>query len=162
MSSAPYMLRGVGVHRLCSFVLSQDKDQLVKHCGDFFDEKHVGASSSVVALDWSSVHPELLLVAYQSSTSSSVSGAPAVDPMNLNGTTGGVGTADGGSCLIWNLKYRQTAPEYVFTYQVGITTAILTEFHPSLIIGGTRGGQIVLWDCRYVTTSITKDTSSAY
>uniref|UniRef100_A0A5K3F513 WD_REPEATS_REGION domain-containing protein n=2 Tax=Mesocestoides corti TaxID=53468 RepID=A0A5K3F513_MESCO len=116
---------------------TQGKDELVKYIGDFYDNSFV-CDASVVALDWSAVHPELLLVAYQSRE-----GGGVID----NGAGDGL-VSEGGSCLVWNLKYRQTAPEHIFTYQVDITAAILTEFHPNLVIGGTRGGQIVIWDSR--------------
>ncbi|EUB56052.1 Cytoplasmic dynein 1 intermediate chain 2 [Echinococcus granulosus] len=121
---------------------AQGKHQLVKYIGDFYDKTYVsgGGRGSVVALDWSAVHPELLLAAYQAQAREG------------SGVGDGNGVDEGGiecsCCCIWNLKYRQTAPEYVFTYRVDITAATLTEFHPSLVIGGTRGGQIVLWDSR--------------
>ena len=119
---------------------------MVKYVGDFFDkaciQSFTGAGRGVVvALDWSAVHPELLLAAYQRD----------------DGLVGGFGDVVGSAagtgfessfCCIWNLKYRQSAPEFVFTYQVPIRSAILTELHPSLVIGGTQGGQIVVWDCR--------------
>ncbi|KAM7536876.1 hypothetical protein Aperf_G00000087878 [Anoplocephala perfoliata] len=116
---------------------AQGKRQEVKYIGEFFDKFHTptGIQSSVVALDWSSIHPELLLAAYQSRDG----------VMGLGDTNGYI---EGSYCCLWNLKYRQTAPEYTFTYQVDITAATLTEFSPSLVIGGTKGGQIVLWDTR--------------
>ncbi|VDM35208.1 unnamed protein product [Hydatigera taeniaeformis] len=116
--------------------------QLVKYIGDFYDKSYVpgGGRSSVVSLDWSTLHPELLLAAYQSQTREG------------SGTGDGNGFSEVGvessCCCVWNLKYRQTAPEYVFTYRVDITAATLAEFNPALVIGGTRGGQIVLWDSR--------------
>ena len=109
----------------------------MKYIGDFHDKAYVpgGGRSTVVALDWSAVHPELLLAAYQT---------PASNGDGLC-TIGGI---DNSCCCLWNLKFRQTIPEYTFTYQVDITAAALTEFHPTMVIGGTKGGQIVLWDSR--------------
>ena len=110
----------------------------MKYIGDFYDKTYVpgGGRSSVVALDWSTAHPELLLAAYQTPTGSG-DGISAICGM------------ENSCCCIWNLKFRQTAPEYTFTYQVDITAATLTELHPTIVIGGTKGGQIVLWDTRY-------------
>lgn len=108
----------------------------MKYIGDFYDKTYVpgGGRSSVVALDWSTVHPELLLAAYQTQA--------------REGSGVGEDGIEGSCCCVWNLKYRQTVPEYVFTYRVDITAATLTEFNPTMVIGGTRGGQIVLWDSR--------------
>uniref|UniRef100_A0A0R3WAC8 WD_REPEATS_REGION domain-containing protein n=1 Tax=Taenia asiatica TaxID=60517 RepID=A0A0R3WAC8_TAEAS len=115
---------------------------LMKYIGDFYDKAYVpgGGRSSVVALDWSALHPELLLAAYQ---------MQAREGCGV-GDSGGVGEVgiEGSCCCVWNLKYRQATPEYVFTYRVDISAATLTEFYPHLVIGGTRGGQIVLWDSR--------------
>lgn len=117
----------------------QGKRQEVKYIGDFFDKFYAPTldQSSIVALDWSSIHPELLLAAYR-------------------GREGGIGLGDANGsvessyCCLWNLK-RQTAPEYTLNYQVEITAATLTDFHPSFVIGGTKGGQIVLWDIRFAS-----------
>lgn len=95
---------------------------------DFADEKW-SANRCVVALNWSTVHPELLLSAY------------SPDDHEASHAAKGV-------CLLWNIKYKKTSPEYVFTYQSEITSATLSEFNPSLVIGGTYGGQIILWDSR--------------
>ncbi|BHF76258.1 Cytoplasmic dynein 1 intermediate chain 2 [Sparganum proliferum] len=104
------------------------KDQeLLKFHRDFFDERW-SVNRTVTALDWSAVYPELLLTAYDANEKATH------EPE--------------GVCLIWNLKYKKTSPEYVFNFQTAITAAILTEFHPSLVIGGTYTGQIVLWDTR--------------
>lgn len=132
---------GVVIIDLSIFYYREGKRQQVKYIGDFFDKFYVPNSgqSSIVALDWSTVHPELLLASYQSREGST--GLAAVDAN---------GSIESSCCCLWNLKHRQTAPEYTFTYQVDITAAILTEFHPSTVIGGTKGGQIILWDIRFV------------
>ncbi|VDN13902.1 unnamed protein product [Dibothriocephalus latus] len=101
--------------------------ELIKLQRAFFDERW-SANRIVTALDWSSVYPELLLGAYDANEEAKN------EPQ--------------GVCLIWNLKYKKTTPEYVFNFQTAITAAILSEFHPSLVIGGTYAGQIVLWDTR--------------
>ncbi len=93
-----------------------------------FADDQLTAGRLVSAVDWSGVFPELVLAAYREREE-------AAQP--------------DGVCAIWNLKYRNmTTPEYVFRHQAPITAALLTEFHPSLVIGGTTAGQIVLWDTR--------------
>ncbi|VDO06529.1 unnamed protein product [Rodentolepis nana] len=119
---------------------AEGKRQQVKYIGDFFDKFYLpnGGRCSIVALDWSSIYPELLLAAYQSREGSV--GLAASGNANVS--------VESSCCCLWNLKHRQSAPEYTFIYQVDITAAILTEFHPSTVIGGTKGGQILLWDTR--------------
>nr|CDS25787.1 Dynein intermediate chain [Hymenolepis microstoma] len=119
---------------------AEGKRQQVKYVGDFFDKFYVpnGGQCSIVALDWSTIHPELLLAAYQSREGS----------IGLAASGNGNVSIESSCCCLWNLKHRQIAPEYTFIYQVDITAAILTEFHPSTVIGGTKGGQILLWDIR--------------
>ncbi|VDM04289.1 unnamed protein product [Schistocephalus solidus] len=109
---------------------SQD---LIKLHRNFYDERW-SANRIVTALDWSSVYPELLLGAYDANEEAK--------------------NEPKGVCLLWNLKYKKTSPEYVFNFQTAITAAILTEFHPSLVIGGTYAGQIVLWDTRCNAVSV--------
>lgn len=81
-------------------------------------------------MDWSPIFPELLLGAYHANDE-----APH-DP--------------DGVCLVWNLKFQKTTPEYIFHCQSAVTSATFATYHPNLIIGGTYSGQIVLWDNRYL------------
>jgi dynein intermediate chain len=40
------------------------------------------------------------------------------------------------------------APEFTFTCQTELTSAIFHKFNPKLVIGGTYTGQILIWDTR--------------
>ncbi|TNN18659.1 Cytoplasmic dynein 1 intermediate chain 2 isoform 5 [Schistosoma japonicum] len=103
------------------------RHQLVRFGRDFFDDRW-SRRRLVTALDWSPVFPELLLGAYHANDE-----APH-DP--------------DGVCLVWNLKFQKTTPEYIFHCQSAVTSATFATYHPNLIIGGTYSGQIVLWDNR--------------
>ncbi|KAK4474711.1 hypothetical protein MN116_001838 [Schistosoma mekongi] len=103
------------------------RHQLVRFGRDFFDDRW-SRRRLVTALDWSPVFPELLLGAYHANDE-----APH-DP--------------DGVCLVWNLKFQKTTPEYIFHCQSALTSATFATYHPNLIIGGTYSGQIVLWDNR--------------
>uniref|UniRef100_A0A5K3FCZ1 WD_REPEATS_REGION domain-containing protein n=1 Tax=Mesocestoides corti TaxID=53468 RepID=A0A5K3FCZ1_MESCO len=104
---------------------------------------------TVTALDWSTVHPEAVLAAYSQPIReeefilSPVSSFPPPD----------------GVCLVWNLKAKKC--ESVLTCQTPITTAIFSDFHPNLIIGGTYVGQIVVWDTRVNRQTPVQRTSFA-
>ncbi|SPJ10614.1 cytoplasmic dynein intermediate chain, putative [Plasmodium sp. DRC-Itaito] len=52
-----------------------------------------------------------------------------------------------GYVLLWNVTMKNR-PEYVFTSESSVCTALFNKFHPHLIIGGTYTGNIVLWDIR--------------
>lgn len=82
----------------------------------------------ISSFDWCTQYPELLVAAYTSSE-------------HQPNTPDGV-------CLIWNLKFKQTMPEYILTCQSPVMSCCFTKFHPNLIVGGTYSGQIVLWDNR--------------
>ena len=52
-----------------------------------------------------------------------------------------------GLILLWSLAMRKK-PEFTFTCQTEITSAIFHKFNPKLIIGATYTGQILIWDTR--------------
>lgn len=93
----------------------------------FYDEKW-SKNRCVTAFDWSAQYPELLLASYYTNEQ-----APS-DP--------------DGTLLVWNMKFKNTSPEYIFHCQSPIMSCCFAKFHPSLIVGGTYSGQIVLWDMR--------------
>lgn len=103
------------------------RHQLLRSGRDFFDDRW-SRKRIVTALDWSPIFPELLLGAYHINEEA---------PHEPDGV-----------CLIWNLKFQKTTPEYIFHCQSPITSATMATYHPNLIIGGTYSGQIVLWDTR--------------
>lgn len=93
----------------------------------FVDEKW-SKNRCVTGFDWSAQYPELLLASYYTNEQ-----APS-DP--------------DGTILVWNMKFKSTSPEYIFHCQSPIMSCCFAKFHPSLIVGGTYSGQIVLWDMR--------------
>lgn len=93
----------------------------------YFDERW-SKNRCVTGFDWSAQYPELLLSSYYTNEQN-----PS-DP--------------DGSLLVWNMKFKNTSPEYVFHCQSSIMSGCFAKFHPSLIVGGTYSGQIVLWDMR--------------
>ncbi|KAF5400359.1 Cytoplasmic dynein intermediate chain [Paragonimus heterotremus] len=106
---------------------ASQRHQLLRFGRDFYDDRW-SKRRCVTALDWSPSFPELLLGAYHSNEDA---------PHEPHGV-----------CLIWNLKYQKSTPEYIFHCQSPVTSATLATYHPNLVIGGTYSGQIVLWDNR--------------
>lgn len=93
----------------------------------FLDERW-SHNRNVTAMDWSSHHPELLLVSYYTNP-------------NIPHDPDGV-------ALMWDLKFEKDTPDYIFNCQSPITSIAFSKFHPSYVIGGTYSGQIILWDMR--------------
>jgi len=93
----------------------------------FFDEKW-SKNRTVTSFDWSAQYPELLVASYNNNEDS------PTDP--------------DGVCLVWNMKFKKTTPEYILHCQSPITSVCFAKYHPNLIVGGTYSGQIVLWDNR--------------
>ncbi|OON17260.1 WD domain, G-beta repeat protein, partial [Opisthorchis viverrini] len=114
---------------LAHFVIlsASQRHQLLRFGRDFYDDRW-SRRRCVTALDWSPSYPELLLGSYFSNEDA---------PHEPDGV-----------CLIWNLKFQKTTPEYIFHCQSPVTSATLALFHPNLVIGGTYSGQIVIWDNR--------------
>lgn len=83
----------------------------------------------VSAVEWSTVHPELIYTAYGAKQSGSLH-----DPE--------------GVVCVWNTKYKKDTPEFVFHCPSPITSLALSPYSPNLTIGGTYSGQIVIWDNR--------------
>ncbi|KAG5443664.1 Cytoplasmic dynein 1 intermediate chain, partial [Clonorchis sinensis] len=106
---------------------ASQRHQLLRFGRDFYDDRW-SRRRCVTALDWSPSYPELLLGSYFSNEDA---------PHEPDGV-----------CLIWNLKFQKTTPEYIFHCQSPVTSATLALFHPNLVIGGTYSGQIVIWDNR--------------
>nr|CAG8432988.1 7438_t:CDS:10 [Entrophospora candida] len=65
-----------------------------------------------------------------------------------------------GVVLVWNLHLIER-PEFVFHSQSDVLTTMFSEFHPTLIVGGTYSGQIVLWDMRAKSLPVHKTPLSA-
>jgi len=96
---------------------------------------------SVTSLDWSKRHQNLLLVAYSASEASS--------------------SDSDGVVLVWGVPNVLERPEFVFTCQSPVTTAFFHDYQPTVVVGGTYSGQIVLWDTRAGSTPIQRSPLSA-
>ncbi|XP_002156043.2 cytoplasmic dynein 1 intermediate chain 2 isoform X1 [Hydra vulgaris] len=93
----------------------------------FFDERW-SKHRCVTCMDWSQLHPELLVASYNQNE---------LSPQDPDGVA-----------LIWNMKYHKQTPEYIFHNQSAIMSVCFAQFHPNLLVGGSYSGQIVLWDNR--------------
>ena len=104
-----------------------DSENLVHPLVEFYDESC--AKKTVTSLEWSMKYPELLLSCYSKRS----------DDFNANQKNGLI--------YIWSMAIRKT-PEFTFTCQPEITSAIFHPYNPKLIIGGTHTGQVLIWDTR--------------
>lgn len=87
------------------------------------------AHRAVADLDFSTCHPELVAAAY---TRRSV----ALRDDDHDGVVG-----------VWNL-HAPRHPDFVLTASADLVAVLASPFHPTLYVGGTTGGQVVLWDAR--------------
>ncbi|TPX32838.1 hypothetical protein SmJEL517_g04142 [Synchytrium microbalum] len=111
----------------------------VKEVCTFYDERWT-RNRALTSVGWSPKFPELLLGSYNKNTSS------PNDPDGL--------------VLVWNLHLAER-PEFIFHAQSDVTSAIFSEFHQNLIVGGTSTGQIVLWDTRSKSIPVLKTPLSS-
>lgn len=102
------------------------KGRRVRQIAQFYDERW-SRKRMISDMNFSSKFPELLLASYTKNPS-----APQ-DPSGL--------------VQIWNM-HLHSRPEYTFHSTSDILTAKFSPFHPSLIIGGSYAGQVLLWDTR--------------
>ena len=112
-----------------------DSGNLVHPIMEFHDESC--AKKIVTSLEWSLKYPELLLACYSKRT----------DDFNANQKNGLI--------HIWSLAVRKV-PEFTFTCQPEITSAIFHPYNPKLIMGGTHTGQVLIWDTRGKQTAVYK------
>ncbi|XP_067132730.1 cytoplasmic dynein 1 intermediate chain 2-like isoform X3 [Centruroides vittatus] len=105
-----------------------DKTGIKLSLNRYFVDDHWSKNRTVTSFDWSSQFPELLVASYNNNEDS---------PHDPDGV-----------CLVWNMKFKKTTPEYVFHCQSAVMSSCFAKFHPNLVIGGTYSGQIVLWDNR--------------
>ncbi|RIA97919.1 WD40-repeat-containing domain protein [Glomus cerebriforme] len=111
----------------------------VKYVNSFFDDRWT-KNRSVTDVNWSRRNPELCVASYNK------------NPIAMN--------EPDGVALVWNLKLLER-PEFVFHSQSDVLTTMFSEFHPTLVIGGTYSGQIVLWDNRSKSLPVLKTPLSA-
>ena len=94
----------------------------------FFDDTLL-ATRAVTDVDWSTHHPELVVASY-----------------NRKRVLRHEDDHDG-LVAVWNLHVRDR-PEMVFTAPTDVVSVLASPFHPHLFVGGTFGGQVLLWDAR--------------
>ena len=111
-----------------------DSNDLVHPLLEFYDKST--ESRTISALEWSIKYPELLLSCYSQRTDEFFN-------------------QQNGLIHIWNLANRNE-PEFKFTNQAEITSAIFHPYNPRLIIGGTETGIVMVWDTRGKQTPIAK------
>eukprot|EP01088_Endostelium_zonatum_P020526 TRINITY_DN7616_c0_g1_i1.p1 TRINITY_DN7616_c0_g1~~TRINITY_DN7616_c0_g1_i1.p1 ORF type:complete len:875 (+),score=363.98 TRINITY_DN7616_c0_g1_i1:2490-5114(+) len=104
---------------------------------------------AVSDMAWSPRFNDLIAVSYSLPSSSSGPGdsSSASGARDEVASVIGAGDADGVVC-IWSIHGTLQRPEYVFTCQSPVTSVLLPKYHPTLVVGGTYSGQIVLWDTR--------------
>jgi len=91
----------------------------------------------ITSINWSQKYPELLLASY----------ASVHNRMEETVHMDNAWLEPDGSVLVWNL-HMSKRPEYSFSCQSGIHTALFHPAHPKLIVGGCENGQLVIWDMR--------------
>lgn len=94
----------------------------------FFDDTLL-STRAVTDVDWSTQHPELVVASY-----------------NRKRVLRHEDDHDG-LVAVWNLHVRDR-PEFVFTAPTDVVSVLASPFHPHLFVGGTFGGQVLLWDTR--------------
>ncbi|CAG8500152.1 10640_t:CDS:2, partial [Acaulospora colombiana] len=121
-------------------VESDDKSGTrVKYMCSFFDDQW-SKNRSVTDVNWSKKNPELVVASYNK------------NPIAMNEPDGVV--------LVWSLRLLER-PEFIFHSQSDVLTTAFSEFHPTLVIGGTYSGQIVLWDMRAKSLPVLKTPLSS-
>jgi len=105
----------------------------VRLINKFHDEKWT-KHRAVTDIAWSPKHNDLIVASYSMNEENST------DP--------------DGVVLLWSLQNTLERPEYRFTCQSPVTSAFFSPFSPTLVVGGTYSGQIVLWDLRAKSTPV--------
>ncbi|MCJ1402458.1 hypothetical protein MMC11_005678 [Xylographa trunciseda] len=106
--------------------LRAKKGRRVREIAQFYDERW-SKKRMISDINFSPKFPELLLASYTKNP------AAPQDPSGL--------------VQVWNL-HLHSRPEYTFHSTSDILTAKFSPFHPSLILGGSYSGQVLLWDTR--------------
>lgn len=105
-----------------------------------FDERWT-KNRSVTDISWSPSHNELFAVSYSASQTSST------DP--------------DGVVLLWSVLNTLGRPEKVCNCQSNVTSTLLPKFFPTVVLGGTYSGQLVLWDTRAKSFPVQKTPLSS-
>ena len=106
----------------------------IKEVAQFYDERW-SKKRMISGVDFSPKFGELLLASYTKNPTA---------PHEPDGLV-----------QVWN-THMHDRPEYVFTAQSDVLTAKFSPYHPSLIVGGTYSGQVLLWDTRAKAAPVQK------
>jgi len=98
-----------------------------------FDERW-SKHRSVTDVGWSTSHTDLVVASYSANETGSN------DP--------------DGVVLVWSVQNALQRPEYRFHCQSAVMKTFFSKFSPTLLVGGTYSGQIVLWDIRARSTPV--------
>ena len=93
----------------------------------------------VTDIRWSPHHRELFLTAHNKRRQ-------ATNFVDGLVNTGNNSNAPNGIVCVWSTFMVQERPEYIFTCQSDVETAIFHPFSSRQIIGATYSGQIIIWD----------------
>ncbi|MCQ2820792.1 MAG: hypothetical protein MJ252_26330 [archaeon] len=96
----------------------------------------------VTALEMSTNYREMLLAAYSKA-----------DEFDFNQKSGLI--------HLWSFALRNF-PEFTYTCQSEVTSAIMNPFNPNIVIGGTHSGQVFLWDIRGKALPCSKSPFGVY
>lgn len=108
---------------------AQESKQTSMHLVRTFMDHALLETRSVTDVDWSAKHPELVVASYNRKR-------VLVHEDDHDGIV-----------AVWNMHMRER-PEFVFTAPTDVVSVLASPFHPNLFIGGTFGGQVLLWDTR--------------
>lgn len=106
----------------------------------FFDERWA-AERAVTDIAFHPTHPEAFYAAYNARGDGSTQ-----DP--------------DGVVLMWSAAMRQR-PEYTFHCQSAVLAIATTEFAPTVVVGTTYSGQVVMWDTRAKSTPVQRSALSS-
>eukprot|EP01071_Lankesteria_metandrocarpae_P008848 Lankesteria_metandrocarpae@DN506_c0_g1_i1.p1 len=103
------------------------EEDTVKSLHVFKSEKY-SADRPVTSMRCSPIHQDLFMCSYGCKRN------PAI-------------TDSEGTVLVWSMQMTKR-PEYVFTCQSAICSALWDPFQPHVLIGGSYTGSIIVWDTR--------------
>lgn len=112
----------------------------IKQVAQFYDDRW-SKKRMISGIDFSPKFSELLLASYTKNPTA---------PHEPDGLV-----------QVWN-THMHDRPEYVFTAQSDILAAKFSPYHPNLIVGGSYGGQVLLWDTRAKAAPVQKTPLTGY
>ncbi|CAK5050420.1 unnamed protein product [Meloidogyne enterolobii] len=104
-----------------------DNREMLTFNRKIFDEKTT-ANRAVRAIDFSSIHAELMAVSYDLNRE-----APLAPDSIIN---------------LWTTRFKTSTPEATFTSSSRVMSLTFDPFKDNIIIGGCYSGQICIWDVR--------------